>query len=108
MGQFTVEITDQSFQSEVMEANELVMVDFWAVWCMPCKAIAPILEDLGESYKDKVKIGKVDVDNNPEVASQYGIRSIPTLMLFKNGELVDKFVGAGPKNVYVDLIEKHL
>ena len=84
------------------------MVDFWAVWCMPCKAIAPILEQIGEEYKGRVTIAKMDVDNNPETATKFGIRSIPTLIMFKNGEEVDKIIGAGPKDMYVKMIEKHL
>ena len=108
MGKFTVDVTDQSFEAEVLQAQEVVMVDFWAVWCMPCKAIAPILEQLAEEYQGKLKVAKVDVDNNPEIATQYGIRSIPTLMVFKGGELVDKIIGAGPKDMYVKMLEKHL
>jgi thioredoxin 1 len=108
MGKFTVDVTDQSFETEVLQAQEVVMVDFWAVWCMPCKAIAPILEQLAEEYQGKLKVAKVDVDNNPEIATQYGIRSIPTLMVFKGGELVDKIIGAGPKDMYVKMLEKHL
>lgn len=108
MGKFTVDVSDQSFQDEVLNSAELVMVDFWAVWCMPCKAIAPILENIAEEYKGKVKVAKLDVDNNPETGAKYGIRSIPTLILFKNGEEVDKIVGAGPKDTYLKMIDKHL
>lgn len=108
MGKYTVDVTDQSFKEEVLEASELVMVDFWAVWCMPCKAIAPILETIAEEYQGKVKVTKLDVDHNPGVGSEFGIRSIPTLILFKNGQQVDKIVGSGPKVTYTKMISKHL
>lgn len=108
MGKFTKEVTDSSFENDVLKSSEIVMVDFWAVWCMPCKAIAPILEQIGEEYQGRVTIAKMDVDNNPETATKFGIRSIPTLIMFKNGEEVDKIIGAGPKDMYVKMIEKHL
>lgn len=104
----TLELTDGNFQSTVLESDKLSMVDFWAVWCGPCIAVAPVVEKLAEEYKGKVVIGKVDVDNNPEVALQYGIRSIPTILFIKNGIVVDKQVGAVPKNVLEQKIQKHL
>ena len=92
-----IEITDANFINEVEKSSIPVLIDFWAVWCGPCKMIAPIVEELAGQYDGKVKIGKLDVDNNPGVATKYGIRSIPTLLLFKDGKLVDQIVGAVPK-----------
>lgn len=85
--------TDSNFEQEVLKAQGLVLVDFFAVWCGPCKMMAPIMDKLAEAYKGKVKIGKLDVDENQQVGEKYGIQSIPTLIFFKNGELVDKVVG---------------
>ena len=92
-----IEITDANFINEVEKSSIPVLIDFWAVWCGPCKMIAPIVEELAGQYDGKVKIGKLDVDNNPGVATKFGIRSIPTLLLFKDGKLVDQIVGAVPK-----------
>lgn len=103
-----LELTDSNFQKTVLDSDKLSMVDFWAVWCGPCRAVAPIVEQLAHEYKDKVVIGKVDVDNNPEVATQYGIRSIPTILFIKGGKVVDKQVGAVPKNVLEAKIKAHL
>ena len=103
-----LKLTDSNFQSTVLDSDKLSMVDFWAVWCGPCLAVAPIVEKLAEEYEGKVVIGKVDVDNNPEVALQYGIRSIPTILFIKDGKVVDKQVGAVPKNVLEQKIQKHL
>lgn len=97
MGKNTVELTDDNFKSEVVEADVPVLVDFWADWCAPCKAIAPAVEEIAEEYQGKAKVGKLDVDNNQQVAMEYGIRSIPTLLIFKNGEVADQIVGAVPK-----------
>ena len=94
----TVEITDSNFE-EVINSDNPVLVDFWAEWCGPCKMIAPVVEELASDYDGKAVIGKVDVDTNPEVSAKFGIRSIPTLLVFKNGEIVDKQVGAVPKAV---------
>ncbi len=85
--------TDSNFEQEVLKEQGLVLVDFFAVWCGPCKMMAPIMDKLAEAYKGKVKIGKLDVDENQQVGEKYGIQSIPTLIFFKNGELVDKVVG---------------
>ena len=90
------EFTDGNFDAEVIKSDKPTLVDFWAVWCGPCRAIAPVVEALAEQYKDKVKVGKLDVDHNQRVAEQYGIRSIPALLLFKGGKVVDQLVGAGP------------
>ncbi len=93
-----VEITDSNFE-EIINSDQPVLVDFWAEWCGPCKMIAPVVEELASEYDGKAVIGKVDVDSNPEVSAKFGIRSIPTLLVFKNGEVVDKQIGAVPKNV---------
>lgn len=93
----TVKIDKNSFQSGVLEASEPVVVDFWAEWCGPCKMIAPALEEIATEMGGKVKIAKVNIDENPELAAQFGVRSIPTLMLFKDGQVADMKVGAAPK-----------
>src|SRR5438105_4146537 len=90
------EFTDNNLKTEVLASEVPTLVDFWAVWCGPCRAIAPIVEHLAGQYAGKVKIGKLDVDHNQEVAQQYGITSIPTLLLFKGGKVVEQLVGAGP------------
>jgi thioredoxin 1 len=102
-----LEITDKNFQ-EVINSNQPVLVDFWAEWCGPCKMIGPIVEELAGDYEGKAVIGKVDVDANPSVAAQFGIRSIPTLLIFKGGQIVDKQVGAVPKTVLSQKIDAQL
>lgn len=94
-----LQLTDDSFEEEVLnaESNKPVLVDFWAEWCGPCKMVGPIVEELAEEFDGKAKIGKVDVDSNPETSTKYGIRSIPSLLIFKDGEVVDQIVGAVPK-----------
>ncbi|WP_062104473.1 thioredoxin [Bacillus niameyensis] len=98
--------TDQSFASEISEG--VVLVDFWATWCGPCKMIAPVLEELDSDLNGKAKIVKLDVDENPDTAAKYGVMSIPTLILFKDGEQVDKTVGFQPKESLAELVNKHL
>lgn len=93
-----VNVTEDNFEVEVINSDIPVLVDFWAQWCMPCKMIGPIVEDIAESYKGKLKVAKVEVDNAPGVADKYKIISIPTLMVFKDGEVVNQFVGAGSRD----------
>lgn len=93
----TVELTDQSFENEVLNSDKPVLVDFWAEWCGPCRMVGPVVDELAGEYEGKLKVGKVDVDSNPEVSTKYQIRSIPALLIFKNGEVVDQIVGAVPK-----------
>jgi len=92
-----IEFTDANFKQEVLNSTNPVLIDFWAVWCGPCRLVAPVIEDIAGEYDGKVKVGKLDVDNNPETATMYGIRSIPTMLIFKGGEVVDRIVGAVPK-----------
>jgi len=102
-----VEINASNFE-EVLNTDKPVMIDFWAAWCGPCRMIAPIVDELTEEYKDKAVIAKVDVDSNQEIAMKYGVRNIPTILFIKNGEVVDKSVGAVPKNVLSDKIDAQL
>lgn len=94
-----LQITDATFDSEVLKSSTPVLVDFWAEWCGPCRMIGPIVEEMAGEYEGKAKITKVDVDSNPQISMKFGIRSIPTLLIFKNGEIVDQIVGAVPKAV---------
>ncbi|MGD0038464.1 MAG: thioredoxin [Bacteroidota bacterium] len=103
-----IELNEINFEQEVLKANIPVLIDFWAVWCGPCKMIAPIVDELAIEYDGKLKIGKVDVDNNQQIAMQYGIRSIPTLLVFKSGKVVEQIVGAAPKKALIEKLSKHL
>lgn len=101
-------VTDSSFQGEVLESDVPVLVDFWAPWCGPCRMVAPVVEEIAEQYEGQIKVVKLNTDENPQVASQYGIRSIPTLMIFKGGQRVDMVVGAVPKTTLANTLEKYL
>jgi thioredoxin 1 len=103
-----VEVTDSNFEDEVLKSDLPVLVDFWAVWCAPCRMIAPIVEELADEKEGVLKVAKMDVDNNPNVPMKYGIRSIPTLLVFKGGEIVDQVVGAVPKAMLESKLEKHV
>ncbi|MCB0833878.1 MAG: thioredoxin [Bacteroidetes bacterium] len=98
-------LTDDSFDAEVLKSDKPVMVDFWATWCAPCRMIAPVVEEMAKEYDGKAKICKIDVDANPAVASKFGIMSIPSILFFKNGELVDKIVGAVPKSQLISKLQ---
>ncbi len=101
-----IEVTDATFEQEVLNASVPVLVDFWAIWCAPCRLIAPVVEELANEYEGKLKVAKLDVDHNPNTAVKYGIRSIPTLLIFKNGQVVDQIVGAVPKQYLVERLER--
>ena len=103
-----VTITPENFNSEVKESTVPVLVDFWAEWCGPCRMLGPIIEELSNDYKGKVVVGKLDVDSNQEFAAKFGVRNIPTVLTFKNGELVNRQVGVSAKNVYADNLDSLL
>ena len=104
----TLKVTDEKFEEQVLKNEKPVLVDFWAEWCGPCKMIGPVVEELAGDYEGKAVIGKVDVDSNPGVAQAFGIRSIPTLLFFKDGQIVDKQVGAVPKAVLAQKLDAQL
>ncbi|MBI4322611.1 MAG: thioredoxin [Chloroflexi bacterium] len=103
-----IEVSDADFQAEVVESSTPVLVDFWAAWCGPCKAIAPIVDELAAEYADKLKVTKLDVDRNPNTAGQFGVMSIPTLILFKEGKPAERLVGYMPKDQLRKAISKHV
>lgn len=103
-----VEFTDDNFDTEVLQSSQPVLVDFWAPWCGPCRLIAPTVEELSNDYSGRVKVGKLNTDDNPKVASSYGISAIPTVLLFKGGQIVDKFVGVQPKTRMSSAMDGHL
>jgi thioredoxin 1 len=100
-----VEFTDSNFETEVLQSDKPVLVDFWAEWCMPCRMLAPTIDKIAESYADKVKVGKVDTDSNREVAIKYQISAIPTVILFKNGQVAQKFVGLKQEREFKEAID---
>ena len=102
------EFNDANFQTEVLDSDKLSVIDFWAEWCGPCRAIGPVVEELSKEWEGKVNIGKVNVDNNPQLSMNYGITSIPAILFIKGGVVVDKLVGAQPKNIFVKKIESHV
>ncbi|MDE5449388.1 thioredoxin [Elizabethkingia meningoseptica] len=102
-----LEITDSTF-NEVINSDKPVLIDFWATWCGPCRMLAPIIEEIATDFDGKAVIGKVDVDNNQQVSMEFGIRNIPTVLIFKNGEVVDKLVGVSPKEVIAQKLSAHL
>ena len=103
-----VEITDQSFNETVLNSDKPVLVDFWAAWCGPCRMLGPIIEEVAADFEGKALVGKVDVDNNQQISVDYGIRNIPTVLIFKNGEVVDKIVGVAPKEVIAEKLNAFL
>lgn len=102
-----LEITSANFQ-EVMKSDKVVMIDFWAEWCGPCRMVGPVVEELAKEYDGKAVVGKLNVDNEGDISAQFGIRNIPTILFVKNGEVVDKVVGALPKSEFVKVLEKHV
>lgn len=103
-----LEFNDSNFQADVLESDKLTIVDFWAEWCGPCRAIGPVIEELSKEYNGKIKVGKVNVDHNPNVSINYGITSIPAILFIKNGKVVDKQIGAVPKSILEKKIQAHL
>ena len=108
MGANTVEITDSNFDSEVIKSSVPVLVDFWAAWCAPCRALAPTVDAIADQYQGRVKVGKMDVDDNGDTSIKFNIRGIPTLLLFKDGHVKEQIVGAVGKDVIAKAIDKHL
>jgi len=101
----SLEITDTTFEEVVLKSDKPVMVDFWAQWCGPCKMVGPIIDQISDEYQGKAIVGKVDVDTNQQFAAKYGVRNIPTVLVFKNGEVINRQVGAAQKKTYTDLID---
>ena len=108
MAEDILDISDDTFEEEVLKSELPVLVDFWAVWCAPCKMLVPTLEHLAQNYKEKLKVFKMNIDENMKISAKFGIRSIPTLLLFSGGELKETIVGALPQNKIIDVISKHI
>ena len=100
-----LEITDSNFEETVLKSDKPVLVDFWAAWCGPCRMVGPIIDEISEEYEGKAVVGKVDIDSNQQYAAQFGVRNIPTVLVFKNGELVDRKVGVSSKNDYAQALD---
>ncbi|NOX57166.1 MAG: thioredoxin [Planctomycetes bacterium] len=103
-----LEINDNNFEQEVLQSDQPVLVDFWAPWCGPCKMLAPVIDEVADELAGKAKVGKLNTDESPNTATSYGINAIPTVLLFKNGEVVDRFMGIVPKEKLVDAVNQHL
>ncbi|WP_315500254.1 thioredoxin [Capnocytophaga gingivalis] len=103
-----LQITDASFEEVVLKSDKPVLVDFWATWCGPCRMLGPVIEEIATEYEGRVVVGKVDVDSNQEYAAKYGIRNIPTVLVFQNGEVVGRQVGVAPKNTYTEALDSLL
>lgn len=103
-----LQLTDSNFDTEVLQSDKVSIIDFWAEWCGPCRAVGPVVEELAKEYEGKAVVGKVDVDANPAISAKYGIRNIPTILFIKNGEVVDKQVGAVPKSVLEQKLKAQL
>jgi len=104
----SMKISEENFEKEVINSELPVLVDFWAEWCGPCRAVGPVLEEISNQYADKFRVAKVNVDENPELASEYGIRSIPTMILFKDGKEIDNIIGALPKEAIINFVNENL
>jgi len=106
--QMALEITDENFEELVLKSDKPVLVDFWAAWCGPCRMVGPVIEEISNEYSDKAVVGKVDIDSNQEYAAKYGVRNIPTVLVFNKGEIVTRQVGVAPKNTYTEAIDNLL
>ena len=103
-----IAITEQNFKQEVIQSDKPVLLDFWASWCAPCMMVGPVVEEIAGDYEGKLKVGKVDVDSNQQLAANFGIRSIPTLMIIKGGNMVDSIIGAVPKQTIAEMVDKYI